>query len=165
MLADEDVEFFQAGVKHYPQALRAVTRFREMVVGELQDALQRIPKASILAIGEEAAPSTSTGSGAPYISAFASTRSKKRVEIGLWWSPPWSSSASDVTVSAYATVTGVPYAKKLTKPDAFPGGLYKGAQSTYLTMSFSAQSELPKVLNELLGYLERSVLAEEERGG
>lgn len=38
-MRDEEREFFRAGLSHYPQAARAVTRFREMVQAELDAAL------------------------------------------------------------------------------------------------------------------------------
>lgn len=62
--------------------------------------------------------------------------------------------ATQPVAAVYAGGSGVPWAKRITKPDRFDGGLYMGSSGTYLTRDLATQDTFRTVVGELLGNLD-----------
>lgn len=165
METEKTAAFFEAGLVNYGNALRAVTEFKELLTMELQNALGALPRGSVLELAPE--PAFMSSNGLPpshvYFSTFGSlamfpagsasaTPTLGRVELGIGWAPPFPCATG---IAAYAAVSGVPWAKRITRPDGAAAALHKAkGGSTYLTRDVSAKAALGIVLGELLADLE-----------
>lgn len=166
MANSEETAFFDAGLRHYSAALKAVAEFREMVYARVREAILRQPEVSSVSVAADASLS-STGGGvnqAHFLGVFAPTarlRADKlgpgegdtaRLELGLWWNGPGASSG----VVAYAGVANTPWARALTKPAGFAGSLWRSGSSMYLLLPLTSEGELDETLDELLQALDRA---------
>lgn len=147
-------DFFAAGLRHYGAALRAVGEFRESVFRELEDAMRRRQQAPV----SSASSNTSTRSwssrvDSPYLGVTAKADDVEpgaSLELGLWWSPPFPCPHG---LAVYAGVHGVPWAKSVTPPERFAGGVHKGG-TAYLTLPWVPDGDVAALLDELLGALD-----------
>src|SRR5262245_48079305 len=118
-------QFFDAGLHSYGKALLAIHEFRDLLEEELQRLMAAQPSESRLMLADKSALSLADerlftiGSGVPpalYFSVIAAlaqrvqgteTATRARLEVGVWWSPPFSSTEG---VAIYAGILNVPWA-------------------------------------------------------
>jgi len=158
----EQQVFFNAGLRYYQQALQATAEFKEQLVQELQQAMQRQTPDSSLQLASDPKFSSTVGAvRSPYVSVLGAIAqpgaqegagaAAPRLELGLWWSPPF---RPRVALAAYAGVFGVPWSKRINRPRGFKGDSYKGAASTYLTLAVEDAASLSAALDDLLKHLD-----------
>ena len=121
------------------------------------------PSESTLRLADE--PLFTTGSGVPptglYFSVFAvlaqpvpnpeAMTTPARLEVGVWWSPPFPSTTG---TALYAGVSGVTWAKRIAKPAGFSGGLHRSRTSSYLTRDLATQDTFDAAVSDLLHQLD-----------
>lgn len=162
MESEQTREFFDAGLQSYGKALLAIYEFKGMLEEELQNVMLAQPPGSTLKLAAEPGFATSRAVqpntyhsvvgilAQPASDPAGAVPNPGRLEVGVWWSPPFRPAT---VAAAYAGVAGVPWAKRITKPEGFDGTLYTGS-TTYLTRELPKQGRFSDVVRELLGHLD-----------
>lgn len=162
MESKQTQEFFDAGLQSYGKALLAIYEFKGMLEDELQNVMLAQPQGSTLKLAEEPGFTTSRAVlpstyhsvvgilAQPASDPAGAVANPGRLEVGVWWAPPF----RPATVAAiYAGVTGVPWARRIAKPEGFDGALYTGS-TMYLTRDLAKQDTFSTVVHDLLGHLD-----------
>jgi hypothetical protein len=163
MESETTQQFFDAGLRSYSKALLAIYEFKGLLEDELQNVMAAQPPGSTLKLAAEPGFSISAGlpPNSPYFAVVGTlaqpandlagaVATTGRLTVGVWWTPPFPSATG---AAVYAGVSGVPWAKKIVKPDGFDGLLYRTAFA-YLTRDVMNLATFGTVVGELLGYLD-----------
>lgn len=164
-MSDDDTvaQFFQAGLEHYAQAASAVEEFEARLKDKLKSALVARESAACVRLLDDAGPRFERGTlGASRFLygmvaiAIGSPSVRGRIEIGVWWNPPFAASGR----YAYAGIYDVPWATRLSEPPGFQGKTHRQDGITFLALELTPSSVLDVVLQELLDQLDAACRTE-----